>query len=266
MPSAELLATLADMPAKEYLKHFCLDYYLSEALQCDSTDKLQDFWQDVLDGSHLKSKAYDFKRVMATAENRRSFVLFQTQTRLGWTLELRTRLKLVTSKPEVLAVTVLDFYDMLVLLLPDFPLDLLVDAADLAMPDAAKFRVLGQQMPSAEPTVGASLAAALYAGEILLLGYFVGWKVFELLREHYTAGPADSCSRMVLVKLLRDKLCSLHAWPSEGALQSFLGALPAAAKDDLTLKQALRAMARDFEMVPPPIPESLLKALRGELM
>lgn len=41
-------------------------------------------------------------------------VLFQTQTRLGWTLELRTRLKLVTSKPEVLAVTVLDFYDMLV--------------------------------------------------------------------------------------------------------------------------------------------------------
>ncbi|CAK9089399.1 Ferredoxin [Durusdinium trenchii] len=123
MPSAELLATLADMPAKEYLKHFCLDYYLSEALQCDSTDKLQDFWQDVLDGSHLKSKAYDFKRVMATAENRRSFVEL-----------LRTRLKLVTSKPEVLAVTVLDFYDMLVLLLPDFPLDLLVDAADLAMP------------------------------------------------------------------------------------------------------------------------------------
>ena len=30
--------------------------------------------------------------------------------------------------------------------------------------------------------------------------------------------------------------------------------------------EALRAMARDFEMVPPPIPESLLKALRGELM
>ena len=33
-----------------YLKHFCLDYYLSEALQCESPERLQDFWQARLFG------------------------------------------------------------------------------------------------------------------------------------------------------------------------------------------------------------------------
>ena len=262
---------LEALPAKQYLQHFHLDYYLTEALRsCDSVEQLQHFFQDVLDGSHLRAKASpSFRTVNATPENRRAFVEL-----------MRTRLGLVAPKPQAVAMTVLDFHDMLVLLLPDFPLDLIIEASDFAVRvlDTTSHRLLGQPAPSAE-TADGGIAAALANGEVLFsmpdLQNMVEFRlvygeVIEATRRYYQQGHLDSSSRFDLVKTLRRQLtCDASllgaSGPSEDAWQQLLcgaGSILSSKQEHVTLLEAVREMAECFELVPSPIPEALqLKAI-----
>lgn len=258
MTSQEFLEALS---AKEYLQHFHLDHYLSEALRtcgtCDSPAQLAQFFQEVLDGSRLKAKAQQFRTVIATPENRRAFVEL-----------MRTQLSLVAPKPKEVAMTALDFHDMLVLLLDDFPLDLIIEASDFAprVVDAACHHLIGQPAPDR-----GGIASALANGEVLFSMHdlqrmvefrLVYGEVLEAVGRYYQ-GRAESC-RYELVKSLRSKLSAgiRACGPSEGAWQRLLcgptGSILTCKLETLTYVEAVHEMAECFELVPLPIPAALL--------
>eukprot|EP00435_Cladocopium_sp_Y103_P007582 s4101_g2.t1 len=261
MTSQEFLEALS---AKEYLQHFHLDHYLSEALRsCDSPEQLAQFFQEVLDGSRLKAKAQQFRTVIATPENRRAFVEL-----------MRTQLSLVAPKPNEVAMTVLDFHDMLVLLLDDFPLDLIIEAADFAprVVDAAWHHLIGQPAPDR-----GGIASALANGEVLFCMHdlqrmvefrLVYGEVLEAVGRYYQ-GRVESSSRYELVKSLRSELSAgIRAFgPSEGAWQRLLcgptGSILTCKLETLTYIEAVHEMAECFELVPLPIPPALLAKALG---
>ncbi|CAJ1375772.1 unnamed protein product [Effrenium voratum] len=263
---------LAAMPAKQYLEHFHLDFYLSEAVSLEgpsAPELLREFWQGVLDGSRLQSKgvAY-FRTAVATPENRRAFVAL-----------MRQRLSRVVPDPETLAVTPLDFHDMLVFVCPDFPLSLVIDAAEFAQrADRDGYRVLGQMAGG-----GRHVAAALDAGEVLspladlqrmVECRLVYAEVLEAVRSLYSC-KGDDCqvplTRLSVVTHLRELFNGMSiplgaATPSSRALQQFLqgSCTVEGCLAQLTLHEAVREVAKHFELVPPPIPDCLLKAPPAE--
>mmetsp|Transcript_42950 Transcript_42950/g.70869 ORF Transcript_42950/g.70869 Transcript_42950/m.70869 type:complete len:227 (+) Transcript_42950:2-682(+) len=165
-------------------------------------------------------------------------------------------------------MTVLDFYDMLVVLLDDFPLDLIIEASDLAprVVDGAWHHLIGQPAPDR-----GGIASALANGEVLFCMHDLQRMVeFRLVYEEvlfavksYYQG-AESSSRYELVKSLRSELSAgKRAYgPSEGAWQRLLcgptGSILTCKLETLTYVEAVREMAECFELVPLPIPAALL--------
>eukprot|EP00439_Symbiodinium_sp_Y106_P057354 s2049_g8.t1 len=276
--------TLAAMPAKEYLKHFHLDFYLSEAFrrcaksETSSAETLESFWQAILEGSHLQPSDFtQYRTINATPDNRRAFVQ-----------RFRNQLGQVTRDLSVIALTVLDFRDMIVMVCPDFPLDLIIDAAEFTQhADTQTHRFLGERSPvasrqgdtrSGSPD-GADLVLFPLQGLQQALEFrFVYSEVFRSVKDFYKRqglpgdfGVGTVASRISLVRHLRDALFGAAgatqiplagaALPSEGALQKLLQGkrgLLEGFTEELSLTEAIREMANCFELTPPPIPATLL--------
>ncbi|CAE7208032.1 Ferredoxin [Symbiodinium natans] len=217
-----------------------------------------------------------YRTIAATPENRRAFVQ-----------HFRKQLSQVTRDVSVIALTAQDFHDMVVMLCPDFPLDLIIDAADFVPPaDTQSHRFLGQRSPvasvrgdDADPSPDSAdlVLFPMIKLQRMVEFRFVYPEVFRSVKDLYkrqgqSAFALDAAvSRITLVRHLRDVLFGTvgtvqialrgAALPSEGALQKLLQGkrgLLEGFSEELSLSEAMRDMAASFELIPSSIPAQLL--------
>mmetsp|Transcript_41281 Transcript_41281/g.74642 ORF Transcript_41281/g.74642 Transcript_41281/m.74642 type:complete len:187 (+) Transcript_41281:52-612(+) len=116
--------------ASVYLQSFNFDFYLQElcarlqgrGANAAELELLADFFGRLADGTHVQHR--NFAYVTATPLNRKAFV--------HW---LRNALSVLPMPPDSMSCTVRDFHDMLVEMCPDFPLQMVEDAARLSSVD-----------------------------------------------------------------------------------------------------------------------------------
>ncbi|CAE7338552.1 Ferredoxin [Symbiodinium sp. CCMP2592] len=177
---------------------------------------------------------------------------------------------------------------MIVMVCPDFPLDLIIDAAEFTQhADTQSHRFLGERSPVASRQ-GDTRSGSPDGAELVLFPLqglqqavefrFVYSEVFRSVKDFYKRqglpgdfGVGTVASRISLVRHLRDALfggagatqipLAGAALPSEGALQKLLQGkrgLLEGFTEELSLTEAIREMANCFELTPPPIPATLL--------
>eukprot|EP00931_Biecheleriopsis_adriatica_P108766 TRINITY_DN83061_c0_g1_i1.p1 TRINITY_DN83061_c0_g1~~TRINITY_DN83061_c0_g1_i1.p1 ORF type:complete len:386 (-),score=93.81 TRINITY_DN83061_c0_g1_i1:84-1241(-) len=279
---------LAVMPARQYIEHFHLDFYLREALSLfgsstkgneqSASELLGSYFQAVLQGEHTQSNSYRYLKT--TPENRRAFVVL-----------LRRALHKLESDGNSLAVTVNDFHDLLLPVCGDFPLSVVEEAAEYAShADGNLHRLIGEARPFGTQQTSPETSDRGCHGEespLLVLRslqrllefcfvysevLFVVKHLFQEHAEKVAGGSAasDRVARATLVKHLKAVFTSDDVYnialpgaalPSERALQRLLQgrqALAAPVDAGLTQEEAVLEMAELFELEPLPIPRTLL--------
>lgn len=136
---------LANLPAKEYLERFHVDFYLQDLTSLFLARKRSEgriaaadfacrYFEALLRGEHVQQRS--FKYVNATARNRRAFVKLMREALRG------------VGDPAITAVTAYDFQDLLQPLCSDLPMALVQEAARHAQPaDGDRHCLLGEALP-----------------------------------------------------------------------------------------------------------------------
>lgn len=264
------LEALRALPAREYLDHFQLDFYLRDALSQflsrstagkresrSASDFFARYFDAVLRGEHLLGCGYRY--MAATPFNRRSFVRLLREGLSG------------VAEPGCTAVMPLDFHDLVVRLCPDFPAALVLEAAEHAELDTAsrRWRLLGSSTPAplggtaAEARAAGSAAMAggrrLCAFDLLQRLVEVSFVYSELVFVMARIFAEDAClgrvSRTTLVSELRrgGRALSGAALPSERQLLRLLAPVAADARAEeelISYGEALAEMAVHFELLP----------------
>jgi len=146
---------LADLPPRQYLERFHVEFYLQDALSLFLTRRRNDtrsapefigqYLEAVLRGEHVIHRGFSY--INSTPLNRRAFVLLVREALSG------------VADPESTALTAYDFHDLVVQLCTDFPLAVVLEAAHYAERavqhtntadkriDSRKYHLLGQTAP-----------------------------------------------------------------------------------------------------------------------